>query len=267
MISIASVAFATPVACEESCHTYQWVMSHLTHINESCPLYVCECHVQQVMSRTRISPVTHINESCPISVCWVMSHIYLLSHVPCTFAAPLMCCVMSPTRMFMSRIWLRHNVRRDVRVARPSSHATRVNTSCHTHVQREQRTRRRWIMLRMCTHEDVMAHAMQVWMSHATYVNASCHIYEWVLPHRWMRHGTYRNESCHIYACVMPHIPITYATHMNESWHTKEWVMAHIGMGHGMCMNASWHVNECVMARVWIRHSYMNESQCIYKWA
>jgi len=47
----------------ESCHTYEWVMSHIrmshvTHMNESCHTY------ERVMSHIWMSHVTHMNESC-----------------------------------------------------------------------------------------------------------------------------------------------------------------------------------------------------------
>jgi len=58
---------------DESCHTYQWVMSHIsmshvTRMNESCHTY------EWVMSHIRMSHVTHTNESCHTYE-WGMSHI------------------------------------------------------------------------------------------------------------------------------------------------------------------------------------------------
>jgi len=70
----------------ESCHTYEsvmshtyaWVtwhkwMSHVTHMNQSCHTY------DWVMSHIRKSHVTHMNQSCH-TYDWVTSHI-CLSHV------------------------------------------------------------------------------------------------------------------------------------------------------------------------------------------
>ena len=55
------------MSCNESCHTHEWVMSHMieshvwirrvTHMNESCHTY------QWVMSHTWMSHVAHMNES------------------------------------------------------------------------------------------------------------------------------------------------------------------------------------------------------------
>jgi len=58
----------------ESCHTYEWVMSHVessqvAHINESRNKY------EWVMSHIWMSHVTHMNESCHTYE-WVMSHIW-----------------------------------------------------------------------------------------------------------------------------------------------------------------------------------------------
>ena len=66
----------------ESCHTYQRVMSHcITHAYDFYPTYTkASCHTyQRVMSHIWMSHVTHINESCHTYE-WVMSHIST-SHV------------------------------------------------------------------------------------------------------------------------------------------------------------------------------------------
>jgi len=119
----------------ESCHTYEWVMSHIwmshdsflkkketvqgtlwnisvshvTHINESC----CTC--EWVRSRIWTSHVTYTNEFCHESKDtyeWVMSHIWT-SHVT----------HMNETcrtyEWVMSYIWM--------------SHVTCIHESCHTY--------------------------------------------------------------------------------------------------------------------------------------
>ena len=58
----------------ESCPTYEWVMSHIwmshiPHMNESCPTH------EWVMSHIWMSHVPHMNESCPTHE-WVMSYTY-----------------------------------------------------------------------------------------------------------------------------------------------------------------------------------------------
>ena len=78
----------------ESCHTYEWDMSHIwmrhvTHMNESCHTYEWGRHATRtnasqhtcewVTAHTWMSLVTHMNESCHTYE-WVMSHIWM-SHV------------------------------------------------------------------------------------------------------------------------------------------------------------------------------------------
>ena len=83
----------------ESCHTYEWVMSRIwmsrvTHMNESCHTRECvtshkwmshvthtneSCHTyESVMSHIWMSHATHMNETCHTYE-WVMSNI--ISHV------------------------------------------------------------------------------------------------------------------------------------------------------------------------------------------
>ena len=55
----------------ESCHTHEWVlshvwMSHVTHLNKSCHTY------ESGMSHIRMSHITHLNESCHTYE-WVMN--------------------------------------------------------------------------------------------------------------------------------------------------------------------------------------------------
>jgi len=57
----------------EPCHTYEWVMSHIwtshaTHMNESCHTY------ERVMSHISMSHVTHVNGSCHTHS-WARSHV------------------------------------------------------------------------------------------------------------------------------------------------------------------------------------------------
>ena len=59
----------------ETCHTYEWVMSHIrmyyiTHVNVSCHTY------EWVTSHISISHATHTNALCHTYE-WVMSHIWM----------------------------------------------------------------------------------------------------------------------------------------------------------------------------------------------
>jgi len=122
------VAYVTfDVIQNESCHTYEWVMSHIwmshvTQVNESC--HTCEW----VMSHIWMSHVTHMNESChiwkegtsPLNVReWGMSHM----HESCYVAVRANVCLeiheMYHVKWVMSHISM--------------SHATHTNGSCHTY--------------------------------------------------------------------------------------------------------------------------------------
>jgi len=67
----------------ESCHTYQWVVSHtstshVAHINEACHIY------QRVMSHISMSHVTHINERYQNSNrCLLRISTTLCTHLAC----------------------------------------------------------------------------------------------------------------------------------------------------------------------------------------
>ena len=67
----------------ESCHTYEWVMSHIwmihvTHMNRSCHTYEWVVSNERVMSHIWMSHVTRMNESCHTYE-WVMLHIWIES--------------------------------------------------------------------------------------------------------------------------------------------------------------------------------------------
>jgi len=165
----------------ESCHTYEWVISHIwtihvTHMNESYHTH------KLVMSHLWTSHVTHTNESCHTYE-WVSSSFLALSlsltlcvHV-CLFFPPHASFHTSPLPASFS-------CSRQVLCPWSKSHVTHKNESCHTY-------------------DWVVSH---IWMSHSTHMNESCHTYEWVMSHIWMSHVTHMNESCHTYEWVMSYI-------------------------------------------------------------
>ena len=222
----------------ESCHTCEWVMSHIwmshvTHVNESC--HICEW----VMSHIWMSHVTHVNESCHTYE-WVMSHIWM-SHV---------------TRMSesshayewdMSHLFARDEIldlgdRQDHElvgwICRNesrriwTSHVTHMKESCHlynelwhiwtnmSHVCLSHVTWK-WVIAHMNEHVTRMKESRHVKMSYGTY-ERTCHTYKWVtsreneLWHIWTSHVTLMSESCLI---GMGH-------------DTNERVLSHIWMGH-----------------------------------
>jgi len=140
----------------ESCHTYEWVMSHIwmihvTNMNESCHKYewvvlhtdgVCtqqqlsrSCRTYEwVMSHIWMSHVTHVSESC-FTYEWVMSHKWM-------------------------------------------GHVTHMDESCHTHITSVHRSSNTWLT----------ADWVYEWV--VTRVDAC---YEWVISHIWMSHVTRMN--------------------------------------------------------------------------
>ena len=81
----------------ESCHTYEWVMSHIwmshvTQMNESCHTY------EWVMSYIWMSHVTHMNESCHTYE-WVMSHIRMSQVTQVSYMAILYCAFSNSKRL------------------------------------------------------------------------------------------------------------------------------------------------------------------------
>ena len=128
----------------ESCHTYEWVMSRIwmcqvTHMNESCHAsewvmsriwmshvtYMNEsCHISEcVMSRIWMSHVTHLNESCHVYE-WVMSHIWL-SHVRPAGVYE------TPAR-YVPQVSMSHRHVRDALKTDVLQCAAHMNMSCHT---------------------------------------------------------------------------------------------------------------------------------------
>jgi len=147
----------------ESCHTYEWVMSHIwmshvTHMNESCHTY------EWVMSHIWMSHVTHMNESCHTYE-WVMSYIWM-SHVPHT------------NESCRTYEWVM---------------AMNINQSYLT---------RKSCLTRMDEADQIGSHVsglLQVWMSHVTLMKKSCHTYEWVMSHEheWVMPHTYEGVLPH----------------------------------------------------------------------
>jgi len=177
----------------ESCRTYEWVMSHIwtsriAHMNESC--HRCAC----VMSKIWLSHVAHVHESCCTYDEVSVAHMNESCHTYGWVA---------------SHIWM--------------SDATHMNESCHTyewvmshswmrHVTLHNRMPNRifgcWNINESCrTYDGVMSH---MWIRHVTHLRAMIHCtsrcwtHEWVMSHIWMNHVTRMNKSCHTYECVMP---------------------------------------------------------------
>jgi len=272
-----------------SCHTNDWVMSHIwmihvTHMNESC-------HTREwVMSHTWMSHVTHTNESC---------HTH---------------------EKVMSRTWMRHVTHMNaschthewVILHTWMSHSTHMNESCHTDADQ-------------LLHElhvkaaDKYSGLSMLWR--VTSIQHTSHFEAWVMNESCRTHVTHMNESSRTVALVMPHVrnaartnaTRTNATrvdatrmnakrmnewgvlwrlpvfstplilkhawkneswqscgiHMHESRHTYEWVMTHVWMSHDTRMNAScelWCIasHDSFTCMIWLIFVYYMTHACIW---
>jgi len=127
----------------ESRHTYEWVMSHITRINES---------------RHMTSHVTHTNEFCPVQcLCPLIKD---LSINACTYEW-VMSRMNESCHVWMSRVtyaWV----------------MSRMNESCHTYEWVMSRINESWMSHATCirhvTYGSAMSHK---WMNLVTHVNAS----------------------------------------------------------------------------------------------
>ena len=144
----------------ESCHTYEWVMSHVWMCQYDAP-----AHNQQLAGYTQRPPeLSLVSALAPISV--YRSHV---THVNQSY------------EWVMSHVW--------------TSHVTHMKESCHTyegvtshmlisHVSR---------MNELChTYESVMSH---IWTSHVANAKQSCHTYERVMSHMLIIRVTNMHES------------------------------------------------------------------------
>jgi len=206
----------------ESCHTYEWVMSHIwmshvTHMNESCHewirhvgthLNICavlsELKCEWVMSYIWMSHVTNMNESCHV---WT-------KHTPLHLHYPL-----RPTHC--NNTLQQHTATTHCNNTLQQHTAT---THCNNTLQQHTSALSTWT----------------AYISHATHMNESCHTYEWVMSHIWMSHVTYEwgmPARTSTPALSSQSSSTSHVTHMNESCHTCEWVMSHIWMSHVTHMN------------------------------
>ena len=173
----------------ESCHTYEWVMSHIwmshvTHMNESCHIY------EWVMSHIWHNSgqyVAHINKSC-VTYEWVVCHLNTLTKDNGQRVSILRC----------QAFWVQQR------------HICNSTTCCCctcfvvAHV----------LLLHMCCRTYVVvAHML---LLHTTQPRPHCCIHAWGMSHIGGRHVTHRDESCRMCEQVMPpwnHWWMSHTTH------------------------------------------------------
>jgi len=174
----------------ESCCTYEWVMSHEWVSDEQADLraalpygskrrVTCAdelCHTYAwVMLHIRMSHVAHMTESCHKyeqvdlrAACLTCE--YVRSHVR----------ISQVTHMNESPVYIRHGTR--INESWNTIKVTPMKESCHTYEQADLRPA--WL----CSSK-----------SDVTRVNDSCHTYEWVMPHFRISRGVHLKESRHTY--------------------------------------------------------------------
>ena len=211
----------------ESCHTYEWVMSHVwmshvTRMNESCHTY------EWVMSHVWMSHVTHIQMSRRHKwVMWDMTHSYVWhdSFIWCQDDTNEW--VIWHTWMCdFSCTWMRH--------------VTQINAFCAFDIYE-------WVMSHMLAMSRMLS-------SPVTRMNESYHMNARVMSHVWMRHVTYihaayTNESCHRYEWVITYEWVISRVHARDMSHTLDCVLRHIRMSLVTCTNEACHVYERGMLR------------------
>jgi len=260
----------------ESCHTHEWVMSHIyDDAREVLGRQVRENALQSLWNK---------NESC-LTYERVTSYVWM-SHV-----TPDSCAGGKFVRMLSSTYgkiyeWVMSHIR--------------MNESCHTY---------EWVMSHIyddatkVRRRKVRENALQYVrkknnrsMSHVTHTNESCHTYmttlqrcaggkfvrmltriygekKWVMSHVWMSHGIRMHESYHARNVRRKQLrenafqylwqKNSHVAHMNESCHTYDWVMFVVMV---WCVSlwelrGSWQLlavgNYCAMCREYITFWYM----------
>jgi len=231
----------------ESCHIYEWAMSHvwmshITCMNESCQIY------EWVMSRIWMSHVTCINGSSHTYE-RVMSHIWM-SHVTYMNES----CRICPSDSERDTCGLRR--------------VTRMTKTCHTYEWEMSH-----IWWRHVTHIKKACHTYEwgmshVWMSHVTsgsQTQSETHVV-WGVSCGWdmsqrERVMSHINGSCQIQMCL-----VTYECHVCDTSHvwtrrstarwsrvTFKWVMSH--MWHVTRAVEAWHTEKELPAKFkWMGH-------------
>jgi len=185
---------------QEACHvynvTYEWVVCLLSHMNESCHLYIyiyiwiyIYIYVN-IYTSTRM--MSNMNESWHTYE-WVTAHMNESCHLYRKDDACMMSCM-----------WLASFV----------SPGTHMSESQHIF---------EWVMVHISmshvTHMKKASHIQKCVMALTWTIHESWPSYDWVTSHISRSHGTHINESCHAYEGGKSHTETSHITHMNDKCH------------------------------------------------
>ena len=255
--------------CDDSCRTYEWVMSHIwiSHVSlVACRTCVTEsrgthefdtAHIRVRGRAHEWNTARHIYE-------WMSHGAYMYEtwhiHVWLTYGN-----YMNETGY--THEWMSHGTHTNEWVM---AHI-RINESWHTHEWDMAHT---WMKKTWHTHYWNTGHVCAVHSQPC--VCCASIVCAWVcfcnadMANTLMKHRTHMAHTCmhasrHTYELEVPQ------KWMNESWHAHEWVMARTWMSHGthtnehdmadIRMNSSWRTHEWVRPHVWMNewgHTWMN---------
>jgi len=257
----------------KSCHTYEWVMSHIRMTwFVYAARHTCECVVSHVwilvVQYMWISRVTLMNESCPTyewrdSCECVTSHISIIRDVSymgwsCTVAQHIRITGVTlmnescPTYEWVgifSFTVVYHRYESD------ESYQWVVSRLLMYHVPPENESRDTCEWASHC----IYVCTSQMRASRVTHVNMTRCTCELVVLHMWIWHVAHVNWSCYTCEYDMLHMWIRRVSHVRLSYHKCEWVLT--------C--------EIAMQDVWTSHSTfvdevcdtrMNEAWYSYEW-
>ena len=187
----------------ESCHTYEWVMSHIwishfTHMNESCHTY--EWAMSEWIKSVGVVHIRDRTVSSFIYVTGLIHHSYMWQD------------------WFISKLWWISPVTYVNAIGWVEVCSYGWVTACLTHLVP-------WEALLSPIHTDL-------YMWHQGSQVESRHTYEWVMSQVWIFYVTDGNENCDAYEWVMSHIWMRHVSHKNKSCLTYEWLMSHIEIAH-----------------------------------
>jgi len=252
----------------ESCHTYEWVMSHIwmshiTHTDELC--HTCKW----IASNIRMDHITHINGSCHryewvmLHICtlsvesnalvWMkLSHLWVTSYIQIPYSFYSVC---SNTLLILQ--WMLWGMsqkphfmtyKSGYEVCDTNQVMRRVTWVCyeasHTpHILMRHVTRYTYKSGIAVSRAHTLSLSLSLFHTHThtlilgrawrASMNEPCHTYARVMSHIWMSHTTHMNEVPSIVPVRMSHVSrVSHDTHMNKSCHTCEWVMSHTRMSH-----------------------------------